>query len=349
MRFELHFSQKERISSLIMKKNGKSGRILCVFATLIAMQGYERRVQAAENELTDEERDFGVRLQVYLDRAGFAPGKIDGRTGTFTMRALQNLIAARGWTNGLGETFMTELTGLDPLYVEYEIRDEDRKWIGSVPSSRSAQSRRGRLPYTSLAEFVTERFHTSPVLIKELNPEVNIYGLKPGDRIRVPNVVPFKIETLTSLIENGPPHPPMLILDNRVLVSLKDKIARVYDADDRLLASFPITAGSSVRGMRTPRGEWKVANVVVYPNFRYDRSMLKTGRRSKNYVMLPPGPNNPVGVAWMGLNRSGIGLHGTNNPRTIGRAVSHGCMRLANWDAVRLMEYVQPETPVTIE
>jgi len=332
-----------------MKMHGKQGRFLCVIATMMAMQGHERPLEAAEKELTEEELDFGVRLQVYLDRATFAPGKIDGRTGAVTMRALQNLITARGWNNGLGETFVGEFTGLDPLYVTYEIKQDDRKWIGSVPSSRSAQSRRSRLPYTSLAEFVAERFHTSEVLLKELNPDVNIYGLKPGDQLRVPNVVPFEIEKLSPHIENQPPHPPMLMLQNRVMVSLDDNTARVYDADDRLLASFPITSGSSMRGMRTPRGKWKVANVVVYPNFRYDRSMLKTGKRSKNYVMLPPGPNNPVGVAWMGLNRSGIGLHGTNNPRTISRAVSHGCMRLSNWDAVRLMQYVQPETPVTIE
>lgn len=324
-------------------------RLLLLGSVSVILRSTEPAMASESDSPTPEERDFAVRIQTYLDRAGFPPGKIDGRTGTFTAKALNNLMQARGWNDGLNETFVEELQALDPLYVTYRIRDEDRRFIGSVPSSRSAQSRRGRLPYTSLAEFVSERYHCSSVLLEELNPDLNIYRLRPGDEVKVPNVEPFEIENLASYIENQPPAPPLRMFDNRVVVTLADKMARVYSENDELLAAFPITPGSTARGMRTPTGDWKIANVVVYPNFRYDRSMLKTGKRSQNYVMLPPGPNNPVGVVWIGLNRSGIGMHGTNNPRTIGRAVSHGCMRLANWDAVRMMQFVQPETPVTIE
>jgi lipoprotein-anchoring transpeptidase ErfK/SrfK len=65
--------------------------------------------------------------------------------------------------------------------------------------------------------------------------------------------------------------------------------------------------------------------------------------------MLPQGPNNPVGMVWVALNRSGIGIHGTNNPQTIGRSASHGCIRLANWDAARFVEMVTEGVAVTIE
>ncbi len=85
------------------------------------------------------------------------------------------------------------------------------------------------------------------------------------------------------------------------------------------------------------------------PYFRYDESMLNHGVRSDNFINLPPGPNSPVGVLWMGLSKSGIGLHGTNNPETIGRAASHGCIRLANWDAVKLSAMVTQGGTVQID
>ncbi len=331
-----------------MKIDGIRGwRWGCCWLGLLAWGATEEGLTAKEKQ-TEAERDFIVQLQVYLDRAGFPPGKIDGEPGEFTAKALANLIQARGWRDGLGAEFLKEWAAVDPVYVEYEVRDRDRKFIGSVPGSKSAQARAGRMPYRSLKELVCERFHASDVLVAALNPKVNLARLKAGDRVRVPNVEPFEIERLRATIENQPPTPPLRLLGTRLDVSLKDRIVRVYGPDDQLIAAFPTTPGSSSPGMRTPKGDWKVANVVIFPNFRYDRSMLKTGKRSNQFYMIPPGPNNPVGVAWIGLNRSGIGLHGTNEPRTIGRAVSHGCMRLANWDAVRLYQHVQPGVPVVI-
>jgi lipoprotein-anchoring transpeptidase ErfK/SrfK len=76
--------------------------------------------------------------------------------------------------------------------------------------------------------------------------------------------------------------------------------------------------------------------------------MLKHGERSGHFFMLPPGPRNPVGVLWIALDKKGIGIHGTASPDSIGRSVSHGCIRLANWDVVRLAERVKFGTPVSI-
>jgi lipoprotein-anchoring transpeptidase ErfK/SrfK len=80
--------------------------------------------------------------------------------------------------------------------------------------------------------------------------------------------------------------------------------------------------------------------VTILPNFRWDEAMLQHGRRSRDYYLIPPGPRNLVGVVWIGLNKKGIGIHGTDNPDTIGRSASHGCIRLANWDAIRLANEV---------
>ena len=92
--------------------------------------------------------------------------------------------------------------------------------------------------------------------------------------------------------------------------------------------------------MPAPVGTWKILGATVWPWFRYDEGMLNYGVRTENYYNLPPGPNNLVGILWMGLNKPGIGIHGTNNPETIGRAASHGCIRLANWDAARVKDLV---------
>lgn len=117
-------------------------------------------------------------------------------------------------------------------------------------------------------------------------------------------------------------------------------------AGDKLVAAYPVTVGSEQ--MESPVGKWKVTKISAIPNFRYDKSMLKEGVRSDDFHMLPPGPNNPVGVIWIQLNKKGIGIHGTNDPATIGRAGSHGCVRLANWDVVRFAERIGADVPVTI-
>ena len=86
--------------------------------------------------------------------------------------------------------------------------------------------------------------------------------------------------------------------------------------------------------------------MITTPEFRWDKSMLDTGERSDEFFQLPPGPNSPVGIFWAGLSKAGIGMHGTALPHTIGRSRSAGCVRLANWDAVRLAQLVRPGATV---
>jgi lipoprotein-anchoring transpeptidase ErfK/SrfK len=91
-----------------------------------------------------------------------------------------------------------------------------------------------------------------------------------------------------------------------------------------------------------------VENITALPEFRWDEKMLKEGSRSNDALTLPPGPRNPVGVYWMGLNKKGIGMHGTDSPWTIGRSASHGCIRLANWDAAKLAAMIKKGMAVEI-
>ena len=131
-----------------------------------------------------------------------------------------------------------------------------------------------------------------------------------------------------------------------VHVSIENDYLEIRDGE-KLIACFPVTPGSTA--IPTPRGEWKVEEKTLLPEFRWDESMLKSGVRSNNFFQLPPGPNNPVGIAWIALNRPGIGIHGTSDPDSIGRSASHGCIRLSNWDAFKVYGIVAKGTKVIIE
>jgi lipoprotein-anchoring transpeptidase ErfK/SrfK len=88
--------------------------------------------------------------------------------------------------------------------------------------------------------------------------------------------------------------------------------------------------------------------MMTTPTFRYDKQFLEEGIRGKEAFQLPPGPNSPIGIIWNGISKSGIGLHGTASPKTIGRSQSAGCVRFANWDAIRLPSLVRPGAKVIV-
>ena len=317
-----------------------SGSIL--FAALALSASLIRAELTSEKLKSGAITDAQVQLQIFLDQKLFGPGKIDGRHGEFTTKAIRRYQLA----HGLPETGTPEGLPLDeihPIYTTYEIRPEDLKFIGESPSKPQDQAKLKYLPYESLLEFLTERFHCAPEFLEKINPGMKLDSLKPGSVVKVPNVEPFKIEELTE-IGSLPAIPEFL---NRVItIDTREKMLDLRDGG-KLIASLPITPGSD--SLPTPPGTWKILGIAQLPTFRWDKSVLMTGVRSDTFYMLPIGPNNPVGVMWIGLNKPGIGIHGTNNPQTIGRAASHGCMRTANWDAVRLAKLITKGMTVVIE
>jgi lipoprotein-anchoring transpeptidase ErfK/SrfK len=291
--------------------------------------------------------DEVTRLHIFLDRSGFGPGKLDGHRGEFTEKALERYGRSRGLrANGPDQIErQLPLRQINPIYTFYTITAADAARVGALSEKVEEQSKQRGLPYTSLLELVAERYHSDRAFLRAINPGKNLSQLRVGDRVRVPNVAPFQIETLR---QNGyliPANPALIQRQRRVEVNLRARMLEVFEGR-QLIAAFPITPGSS--SIPAPRGNWKIVVMASMPYFRHDEKMLNEGVRSENFHHLPPGPNSPVGVMWMGLNRRGIGLHGTNNPETIGRAASHGCIRLANWDAVKLSRLVSVGTPVII-
>ena len=115
---------------------------------------------------------------------------------------------------------------------------------------------------------------------------------------------------------------------------------------EKLVATYPVTVGTAHTA--SPIGEWKVRGIAKMPTFRWDKEMLRHGNRSGDFYLLRPGPRNPVGVMWIALDKKGIGIHGTNDQASIGHAASHGCVRLANWDIVRLATKIKAGDKVSI-
>jgi lipoprotein-anchoring transpeptidase ErfK/SrfK len=287
--------------------------------------------------------DAVLRLQIYLDGKLFGPGKLDGRPGEFTTKALNRYQSAKGLPETPLDSHTLDLSSVSQLYTTYTIKEEDLRFVGDLPAKPSAQSKKKYLPYESLLEFLTERFHCAPELLEFINLPMKMNQLKPGDTVRVPNVEPFVIEELTP-IASLPEKPEYL--ERVIKINTREKILDLYE-DETLLASLPITPGSGY--LATPPGTWRIVGITQMPTFRWDKSVLDYGVRSDNYYNLPIGPNNPVGVMWIGLSKPGIGVHGTNQPQTIGRSASHCCMRTANWDVVRLTKMITKGMTVIIE
>lgn len=273
-----------------------------------------------------------VRLQIFLDNHQFGPGKIDGEMGEFFRKALLAYKRANGMpTNGsVDQSLLAEVP--EP-FTTWTIPPEAENFVGPAPTKPSEQAKLKALKYGSYLELVAERFHAAEAFVRKINKGMNLDQLKPGDTVRVPNVQPFKIEDLH---EGFMPDRPELA-GRKVVIDTHERFLEIHEGD-KLVAEFPITPGSKT--LPAPIGTWKILGIATLPWFRHDEGVLQGGVVTSNFFNLPAGPNNPVGVLWMGLNKPHVGVHGTNNPETIGRAASHGCIRTANWDAARIKDLV---------
>lgn len=112
----------------------------------------------------------------------------------------------------------------------------------------------------------------------------------------------------------------------RLLVSLPARKIVLLE-DGRVLKTYPVAIGKP--STPSPRGTFHIASHVVNPTYTHDGKVVK------------PGPGNPVGTRWMSLGFKGYGIHGTNQPESIGHAASHGCIRLRNRDVEELFELVR--------
>ena len=320
--------------------------------------------------------EAATRLQVFLDRANFSPGRIDGRYNDYTWKALALYRESRGeqpqhppsqsrrHANVPPDVSGLDLGSVEPVFVPYTVTEADLQSVGQLPENVAARAKLKFLPYRDAGDAIAEKFHSDSHFLEQLNSGKS-KGVKAGDQLTVPNVEPFELASVKDIqpgsetssqganeieyqADTQSPAPGENAGQPRnvaMKIDTKTNMLGVFEKE-KLIAAYPVSIGSAHTA--SPIGEWKVRGIAKMPSFRYDQEMLQHGKRSGNFYMLPPGPRNPVGVMWIALNKKGIGIHGTDNPGSIGHATSHGCIRLANWDVVRLAPKIKPGDNVSI-
>jgi lipoprotein-anchoring transpeptidase ErfK/SrfK len=114
-------------------------------------------------------------------------------------------------------------------------------------------------------------------------------------------------------------------IPHQIVVSISDRKLAVIE-DGKVLRTFPVSVGAAVSP--SPTGDFQIINRLANPTYYHPGTVI------------PPGNDNPIGPRWIGLSQKGFGIHGTNQPRSIGHAASHGCIRLNNRDIVQFFQMV---------
>ena len=277
-----------------------------------------------------------LEVQIELARRGFSGGSIDG------LRGAQSVAALRAFQRGAG---LEETGELDPATKEnlalsapaltaHIITTEELSQLQVVGATWLEKSGQPSLAYATALEGAAEQSHASPKLLKKLNPTIDWDAIQSGTVIQMP-----AIEKVT--------------LTNRA-TQLQIRLAahelEATDENGRVIAHFPVSIARNVE--KRPVGELHVTVVIPDPNYTFDPEVFPESPEAQELgrkLIIQPGPNNPVGVAWIGLDRPGYGIHGTPEPEKVGRTESHGCFRLANWDARTLLKLAWTGLPVLVE
>ena len=290
-------------------------------AALAAVVGTPAAAQAPSPDLV-------LEAQILLDRNHHSPGVIDGRPGSNTRRAVRAFEIAEGLPadGKLDPEVMKRLRASsgEPILTDYTVTEEDIAKLVDVPDGMEAQASLDHLGFETAAEALAEKFHMSQAFLMRLNPD---RSFAVGETIKV--VRPRQNELGSKVA--------------RIEVDKGRSEVRAFDKNGKLLARYPGTIGSD--RFPSPDGSMEVRAVAPAPTYYFDPSGRDWGPDKR--LTIAAGPNNPVGGTWIDLTKEGYGIHGSPDPRLIGKTASHGCVRLTNWDAAELGQAVEQGTMVT--
>ena len=271
---------------------------------------------------------FIVKAQVLLSRRSVSPGVIDGVDGENFRKAVAQFRRQEQLPPGdeLDELAWLRFGGdtANDVIAEYSLTAKDTAYdfADEIPRDYAKQARMKRLSYTSPQEMLGERFHMSETLLGALNPkqafsEAGVRLLVASGRRSPEKGAALRIDAVKST--------GMVI---------------VFGAEDKVLASYPATIGSE--DTPSPSGDYTVERIARNPNYTYDPEKNFQQGKNTETLVLPPGPNGPVGTVWIALSKPTFGIHGTPEPAKVSKTTSHGCVRLTNWDAEELADLVKP-------
>jgi lipoprotein-anchoring transpeptidase ErfK/SrfK len=297
-----------------------------------------------------------LQLQVVLSKLGFSPGVLDGKPGESLNDAVRGFQESRGLAKS-GKLDAATQAALSP-YAGIEATKKltltaaglSGPFTDPMPTEEADKAKLPALNYRNALEALAERFHTTNATLIALNSGET--RLAPGVEVVFPNALPSARDytvkddawrgRLNALnVDANAPEAARIVVDK------SDRVLRVYDANDKLVAQFPATMGSKTDPL--PIGKWTIKGISYNPDWQYNPAILKRADKSDPKMRIPPGPNNPVGVVWIDLSKPHYGIHGTPDPDKIGRAESNGCIRLTNWDAARLSLMVKAGVPAIFQ
>lgn len=271
-----------------------------------------------------------AKVQVLLSRNFASTGVIDGNLGLNTVKAISAFQIING-LSGNGQ-LDRETWGLlnqkkdVPSFIEYRItsKDVEGPYVKNLPLDYAEQVKLKALSYSRVSEMLAEKFHMDEFFLQKINPGANFERV--GEVITVSNV--------TQELPN----------DIQYLVAHKGmKQLYAFNKNHKMVASFPATIGSDTNP--SPSGTHTIKNIIKNPHYSYNPKNFIQANNLKP-LSLPPGPNNPVGLVWIGLSKPSFGIHGTPSPSLVSKSASHGCIRLTNWDALRLAQRLSIGTQI---
>lgn len=274
-------------------------------------------------------------IQTRLDRGHWSPGGIDGRWGSKSEKALAAWQKNNGKpaTGKIDDAARGTLGDTNGVMTAYAVSAADHAALAPYPSSWLERSKQERMGYASIEELVAEKFHLFRATLRRLNPDAAWPNPPAGTVLAVPDV-------------SSKPLPPL----SKIEIRLGQKTLRAYGENGKLVAHFPCSIAADKA--KRPAGE--TLRVVLWaenPDYTFDPELFPEVPEAAaigKKLRIPPGPNNPVGLAWIGLDRPGYGIHGTPAPEDVSKTESHGCFRLTNWDALKLVRAVRAGLPVVV-
>lgn len=278
-----------------------------------------------------------LAAQVALARLAISPGSLDGLMGPQTRAAIRAFQLREGLpaSGALDDSTLARLQTNSVLFTNQIVTAEDLARLHPLGTTWLEKSQQDKLEYETILELVAERNLSNPKLIRALNPGVDWSAVAAGTSLKVPAVSPPEAAGKAALVR----------------ISISARALQAFDAETNLLAHFPCSIAARVE--KRPVGETlNIVAVAPNPNYTFDPEVFPESAEARQLgrkLILQPGPNNPVGTVWIGLDKPGYGIHGTPRPEDVGRTESHGCFRLSNWNAEHLFKLVTVGTPVVID